>query len=104
VEPCGGKVACMGHVIVRFVKKPPERVRLKGEWWRIRYVREGKNGKVATLFAVCETDGREIVFVTGRERAVLHEVSCGFHVRGGTPARGFVTELRRIGLVELSRW
>lgn len=100
---CGScSVSRMDHVIVRFVRKPPPRVRLKGEWWRIRYVREGKNGKIGTLFARCETDGREIVLVTGRESVAEHQVLCGFMVKGGTPARGMVTELRRIGLVTLS--
>jgi hypothetical protein len=93
----------MADVIARFIRPVPPRILIRGEWWSIRTSHDMK-GRHAYLSANCETDGRSIELASGRSRGFEGLVAGGFHVISGTPARGLVTELRRLGYVELKPW
>jgi hypothetical protein len=89
------------YVTVKLLVPLPARALLKGEWWVLEYITEGKNGKIGTLLATCDTDQRQYILTTGRESVALHQALNGFTVKRGTPEHGLVSALRRAGLVRI---
>lgn len=90
----------MADVTARLIKPLPRRVLLKGEWWRFEREADMK-GRHAALYARCETDGRTVVIVEDRRGNIEGPLHYGLHVKSGTPLRGMMTALRKLGYVAL---
>lgn len=79
----------------------PWRVRLRGEWWCVAIGILNKSGKRVALNAYMEQGDRTYTLWKGMDSQVRGLYQGGFIVKGGTPERGLVTELRRAGRLKL---
>lgn len=92
----------MADVIAHFLKPLPWRVQLKGEWWRVEVCQQNKSGKQVAITAWADdASGRSYHLWASHKGMLYGALVDGIHVKGGTPQRGLVTELRRAGLMLL---
>lgn len=84
---------------VVFRQAPPFRIRFGPHHWRVDYEYYGKNGCKSWLVARC-SDGREIVILDGRERAVSAALKA-IATQPGTLMHELWVRLARCGAIAL---